>query len=118
MRILYVEDEEVMREVFKMMFKPMFDFKLVEVFSGNQAIKLLESDQSFDLIISDYSMKDGNGGDLLKHLINQNYSIPFALFSNTVDPEIDNSYSNYLGLITKTDYAGLIKAIKPISTLK
>lgn len=80
-KILLVEDEVDLREIVAMVLES--EVENVEIFetaSGNEALKFLSENQ-VDLIISDYTMFDGSGGDLFLKLIEMNNSIPFILLT-------------------------------------
>ncbi len=112
MKILYVEDEQIMREIFGPIIKGMVkecDFR--EAHSGNEAIKLLKENSDFDLIISDYQMPDGTGGELFQFLIKENLRSYFILFTNTIEPEIEEDNEKFLGIISKRHSNELIEAI-------
>ncbi len=54
-----------------------------------QAMKLLQSDTAFDLIISDYEMPHMNGGEFLRALKGDHRTshIPFLLISGRIDDD-------------------------------
>lgn len=114
MRILYVEDEETMRELIAHMIKDDIECDLVVVHSGNEAIKLLENDTNFDVIVSDYEMPDGNGGKLLEYVAQKGLSSYFILFTNTIEPKIEVRNEKFLGVISKLQYKNLFKQLKKI----
>lgn len=110
LRILLVEDDDDLRFI--------FSNKLLEegqaltvVSSGNEAIKLLDSSQAFDLIVSDYSMADGNGLKLLKYVSQKQLNIRFVFFTNTVDPEVPPLSTYFLGVIDKHYFDQLLEII-------
>jgi len=115
MRILYVEDEETMRELITHMIKMHIECDLVVVHSGNQAIKLLGNDQNFDVIVSDYQMPEGDGGKLLEYVVQKGLSSYFILFTNTIEPRIKVKNEKFLGVIPKFQYEKLFKQLKNIS---
>lgn len=115
MRILYVEDEETIRDLIVYMIKKDIECDLVEVHSGNQAIKLLENDPNFDVIVSDYQMPDGNGGELLEYVAKKGLSSYFILFTNTLEPKIEVQNDKFLGVIPKLQTEKLFKQLKNIS---
>ena len=92
MKILYAEDDEDLRELFIMKMEAVADLDITECESGNQAISMLKEDASYDVIISDFNMEDGNAEDLYGYIRESNINKPFILFS----PE-DVSGSQILG---------------------
>ncbi|MBI3544528.1 MAG: response regulator [Deltaproteobacteria bacterium] len=81
MRILVVEDEEDLRELICFTLESQFNADVVQASSGNQAIRLLDESGDFDCIVSDYSMPDGTGEDLYRHVIGSRQRVPFILVS-------------------------------------
>ena len=66
--ILIVDDEVDLCELVAEFFEDA-GFKVQKAYSGNQAITLLQS-TSFDIVLSDIKMPNGNGIDLLKYIKN------------------------------------------------
>lgn len=91
--LLVVDDEEDIRELVAMAVEAEFDDDVIEVSSGNEAIALLESGQRFDLIVSDYNMQEGTGGDLFRYVSEKKLGIPFVLCSSD-HPNDHNEFSN------------------------
>lgn len=82
------------------------------VASGNLAIKALKSGSKFDLIISDYKMADGSGADLQHYMKKDVDTTPFILFSSTIEPSLPEKSENFLGIVEKRDWKGLVDLIK------
>ena len=80
-KVLVIEDEPMLREVIVYALNDNFDFEISEASSGNEAITLIKNSEPFDLVFSDYKMKDGTGGDVFKHLCTTNYTGGFYLIS-------------------------------------
>lgn len=114
MKILYVEDEKVMRDIFVPMIKLQAGRDPVVATSGNEAINILKNDPHFDLIISDYMMSNGTGDDLLSFISKEMLTIPFILFSNTLEPKISQTHEQYLGMIFKTKSDQLLLKIQSL----
>ena len=72
----------------------------------HQAIKLLEKDSSFDLIITDFIMPEMNGAELIDELRRQNYTTPIILMSG---------YDDYQTLTQNAEYLPDIRIQKPIT---
>lgn len=86
MKVLIVDDEVAIQQIISFMLESQLKVTSIYASSGNQAIEILKSDPEIDCVISDYSMVDGNGGDISKYLIESHSDIPFILCS-TYRPE-------------------------------
>jgi len=81
MRILFIEDDDSIREIYAVYIRNyLANVEVVTCSSGNQAIAVLHN-QKFDLIISDYSMPDGSGGDVFQYIEQSEIITPFLLFT-------------------------------------
>lgn len=85
MKILYAEDEEVLRELYALQIEALVNCDIIEVSSGEEAIKALQNDPSIGLVLSDYRMPNGNGDIIYQYLIDNKRNIPFYLIS-TYEP--------------------------------
>ncbi|MBS7813093.1 response regulator [Roseococcus pinisoli] len=63
--ILFVEDEVLIAMIAGEMITDL-GYRVIEVGSGSQALKVLASDTPVDLLITDYSMPRMTGGELVK----------------------------------------------------
>lgn len=100
MRILFVEDDFDVRETMIELIKLDYDCQVIEAATGNQAIDILKNDKNFNLIISDYNMKNGHGGDIYRFVKTEKLPIPFLLFSakNIVDlPDFTTFFEDFPG---------------------
>lgn len=80
LKILIADDEEIIQDLFEMILESEYSCLTVKVGNGNDAIAALKATPDFDLIISDYSMPEANGGKI--YLFNkENTNLPFFLFS-------------------------------------
>ena len=79
-KILIVEDEEMLLDLFEMLISGEIDCEITTATNGEEAIKILEVDKSFQLIISDYKMPKVSGGELF-HFNSTRQNITFFLFS-------------------------------------
>lgn len=79
-KILIVEDEEMLRELFEMLIVDQFDCEITTASNGNEAMEILKVDSDFQLILSDYKMPKANGGDLYR-FNSTRQNLPFFLFS-------------------------------------
>ena len=88
MTILIVEDDQMLRESLVVLFKR-HGFAVHAASSGNQAIRILKADASIDLILSDYYMPDGDGGQLLRYVRSIDpVRPPFILITGQTDPSV------------------------------
>lgn len=103
MNILIIDDEEEIREILTFTLETEISADFIYAESGNEAIKHLNDLESIDLIICDYNMPDGTGGDVYKHLVAKNINIPFVLCSSSKKEEFKefNTGTQFLGEITK-----------------
>jgi two-component system response regulator PilR (NtrC family) len=72
-RILVVDDERSMREMLSILLAR-HDYDVTTATSGNKAIRLLEGDDQFDLVITDLMMDRGSGIDVLETVKSQDPS--------------------------------------------
>jgi response regulator RpfG family c-di-GMP phosphodiesterase len=80
LKILIVDDEEMLRDLYEMIIESEFTCEMTKVANGAEAVDVLNKVSDFDLIISDYTMPKLNGGQL--YLFNKTQkNIPFLLFS-------------------------------------
>ena len=113
--ILLVDDEDFYRELLIEEIPRETSIKLTDIStaaSGAEAISLLESGCMFDLIISDYSMSNGTGVDILKYLNKNENLTRLILFTNSINFEIPPHNENFLGVIDKFDLRSLITVVQ------
>lgn len=79
-KILIVDDEEMLQDLFELIFLSEFDCQTFKAGNGKEAMDLLKKGEQFDLIVSDYKMPLATGGELCLYNM-QNANIPFFLFS-------------------------------------
>jgi CheY-like chemotaxis protein len=88
MTILIVEDDEMLRQSLVALFRRR-GFTVTEAASGNQAIRIFNADSSIRLVIADYYMPDGDGGQLLRHIRSVDPERPpFILLTGQTDPSV------------------------------
>lgn len=80
-----------------------------ECSSGIEGIKALETD-SYDLVISDINMNDGDGNYVLKQMSLMGLKTPLYLFSNDLKLQ-KITYPYYKGRFEKMDFKLLIDNI-------
>ena len=80
---LVVDDEEDLRDLLGFVLENEFKAVVYYASSGNEAIDFLKKNrEKIDLIVCDYRMGDGNGGDVFKFLHEPQKVIPFILCSS------------------------------------
>ncbi|MBC7428977.1 MAG: response regulator [Bacteriovorax sp.] len=79
-KILIVEDEVMLLDLFEMLVSGEFDCEITTATNGHEAMNILNMDSDFQLIISDYKMPKASGGDLY-HFNSTRHNLPFFLFS-------------------------------------
>jgi len=94
MKILYAEDEEMLRELLVFTLDAEFDCEVLEASSGNQAIALLKENPDIKIVLSDYTMPDGTGGDLYNYIKDNCPEIPFVLISGN-SPDTLGEFDNF-----------------------
>jgi CheY-like chemotaxis protein len=111
-RILIVDDDALIRDFF-MTYGPR---ELNAIFSvarsANEAIRLFSEGKSFDVIVTDYSMNDGNGADLLCYLHDNNIKVISALYTSIPKPQLRSTNAGFLGIFDKTEFTLLISKIR------
>ena len=121
MNILVVDDEEDIREILGFALEAEVEADCTFVKSGNEAWEKIESKDSFDLIICDYNMPDGNGGDLYRHLLDNEIAIPFVLCSSisAIEKSDFDNKSYLIGQIEKPFiYEGVLSTLEKFNVVK
>lgn len=113
-RILFAEDDIYLREIYHLRLAKSFDAEVISASSGNRAIEILKSDQKFDVIVSDFSMPNGNGLDLLGFKLRNDITIPLIFFTNTIEPEIPFERNTYIDVILKDSFDKLCQSIQTV----
>ena len=85
MKILFVDDEENIRELFQEYFKS--DYELVLSDNGQDALQIAQT-QTFDLIISDISLPKLNGVQFIKKLRFEGNVTPFIVITGDSDIQL------------------------------
>ena len=94
-KILIVDDEEMLLDLFEMLISGEFDREITTATDGHEAMKILETDSEFKLILSDYKMPKVSGGELF-HFNSARCNTAFFLFSGgdlSDYPELVNFYA-------------------------
>ncbi|HWQ66856.1 MAG TPA: PAS domain S-box protein [Methanospirillum sp.] len=86
-RVLYVDDEDILLEIGKRFLERLGDLCVETESSVDRALPRLAS-ESFDAVVSDYQMPEKNGIDFLKAIRKSENSIPFIMFTGRGREEI------------------------------
>ena len=103
MKVLLVDDDADVREIIAFTIESQLSCEINEVDCGNTAIEEIKLNPNYDLIVCDYNMPDGNGGEVYNYLIDNNIDIPYVFCSSdfSEDHSEFNDKSRMLCEITK-----------------
>ncbi len=118
MRILYVEDDLLLREIFLPQLKKLDNLEILIACSAEEGIKKLKERPDIDLIVSDYEMPFGNGDKILDYLLDKKLKTKFILFTNAFLPEINESAENFISIISKNSFDELKSEISNLKNPK
>jgi response regulator RpfG family c-di-GMP phosphodiesterase len=88
MKVLIVDDEEDIRDIVAFTFEAEVEAEFIYAASGNEAIEAIVKDSEIDLIICDFNMPNGSGGDVYQYLLDKKIMIPYVLCSSTRPKDI------------------------------
>ena len=80
-KLLLVDDEPEILSLLEIIIESEFELEILKADSGNKAIEVLGANSDVSLIISDYNMDDGTGGDLFNKVKEDSSPKPFLLLS-------------------------------------
>ena len=90
--VLFVDDDEKILKSAKLFFKNKFNLLFCQ--SGQEALNLIKNEK-VDLVVSDYSMADGDGLFLKKNLNDSGFSdIPFIVVSGQIEKKSSIGFAN------------------------
>lgn len=84
MKLLYVEDEEVLRELYIMKIEVAVDCEIIIAESVKEAIEILTKDHNYDAILADYKLPFENANILYQYVKDENLNIPFLINSASI----------------------------------
>ena len=102
-KILIVDDEDAIRFLLAHFISPRFPFEILQASSGNSAIKLLEQEKDIEVVLCDYRMSDGNGGNVYDFIKSNELLIPFVMMS-TDQPEKYSCFKSFYKEHPKNNY--------------
>ena len=109
--ILVVDDEVLLQELLSERLVAELGATVMNASSGNEAIELIQMGNKFDLIVSDSSMPDGTGTDLLRYVTRQEVPALFIFFTGSMTLEIPPPNDLFLGIVEKSDKNMLFEKI-------
>ncbi|MGZ3789248.1 MAG: response regulator [Bacteriovorax sp.] len=118
LKVLVVEDEETMREIVIEKLLQLGIKSYTEAKSVSEAKLILESNDHFDLVISDYAMPGGHGGDLLRFVYEKKLPLKFVLFTSSMHLDLPATDHNFLGVVQKPDLKRLSTLIEQSALVK
>ena len=113
-RILIAEDNPDFIVLMREHMSQMAGYSLTEAISGNAAIKILEKEKNFDLVITDIEMKDGSGLELLQYINDGGLKIPVIIFTNDHQALSFKKSKQLIAAIIKPDFKTLKKLIRRV----
>ena len=93
-KIVYAEDNVVIRDLLGSTIEGELECELVEFDSGNELISYMKENDDVKLVLTDYNMPDGNGGDVYSYLKESGNKVPCLLISSDF-PEDHAEFSDF-----------------------
>lgn len=109
-KILLVDDQKEIRETLIEQLKERIDFYVVEASCGKEAVDILCSNESFDVIVSDFCMSPIDGLSFFSYLKSQDINIPFILFSGS-EITLPSLAPPFVGFVMKPNFSKVIQLI-------
>lgn len=113
-KILVIDDTDECRKLLCMLLPTVLNnIEITEAIDGEDAVSILEKTNDFSMIISDYTMPNGNGAFVFKYLQEHDINIPFILFTVQTDCDMRQFEGNsFVGVSAKHDLAHLQTLVK------
>ena len=114
MKILLVDDEEIILEILKDDIVDSFpESTVICAIDGVAALELFNSEGDFTLVITDIKMPRMNGLELIEEINKKDSPPPVIVVSGHIDRDIDLNYGNKVDILTKPyDFEVLEELIK------
>jgi CheY-like chemotaxis protein len=94
MKILVVDDEDLICWSLKRSFERRGDYSVNCVYTGNDAIqKVME--HSYDVVITDLKLPDINGTELIRRIKEMGINTPIIVISSYLSENVINEVANY-----------------------
>lgn len=98
-KILMIDDSDSALEIMELYIESEFDNPIITATNGNEAIDILkEGHEDISIIICDYNMPEGDGGDVFQYVTKNTPSIPFILVCGE-DPQTLKNLPKLDGLL-------------------
>ncbi|MDC0254040.1 response regulator [Bacteriovoracales bacterium] len=123
-KILMIDDSDAALEIMELYVESEFENPIITAANGNEAIEILKKTSNISVIICDYNMPKGDGGDVFQYVTQNCPSIPFILVcgedAQTIKtlPKLEGLLNNkkVLPVIPKPFRKdGLVQAVKYIT---
>jgi response regulator RpfG family c-di-GMP phosphodiesterase len=101
MKVLYIEDDPNIAEIYLLMIKDRFpEIEINHIDNGQEAlVEIKRTPEKFDLIISDYKLANISGADIFEFVSGQMLGIPFIILSGldcSSDPKFKNFFDSHV----------------------
>ncbi|MCB0422917.1 MAG: response regulator, partial [Bdellovibrionales bacterium] len=93
LEILLVDDEPDLLDIVKVFISTLYQAQFTFAHSGKEAITHLKKGHQYDVVVCDYEMNDGNGGEVYSFMKSEGIKIPFILLS-AYDPSRYSEFSD------------------------
>ncbi|MBX9767584.1 MAG: response regulator [Bdellovibrionales bacterium] len=114
LNILLVDDEPFIREILRERLAHHFGpgiMTFTEASSGRAAQELINIGKTFDLIISDFRMSNGDGLELMDYVLGSKSISLFILFTSEAEICVNHADHRFLGVIEKLNFSGLCELL-------
>lgn len=115
MNILIIDDDNDIRDILEFTLSREVEANFIHAINGEEAIGAIKKYGDIKLIVCDYNMSNGNGGEVYKFLLDSKSEIPYVFCSSGFSSDYDEfkDGKNLLGDITKPFiFDGVQKIIK------
>ncbi len=88
MKVLYADDDIQVRDYVSMLLEAGLDCEILEASSGNEALSILSFESDIDFVITEVTMKGGNGNVIVDYLDAEKLKIPIVWLSDPVNKDV------------------------------
>src|SRR4051812_19792415 len=110
MNILVIDDSETTLEIIGDWFLEIYSINVILASSVTEGFKRIK-EHELDLIICDFEMPDGNGGEVLSFLKMNSSKIPFIFFTGRYDLEFESGMP-LIEVISNKSYEALFEILR------
>jgi len=111
MRILLIEEDEFLREIFKQKLQEEFNGTVDISKSCKRALKLLQTEKPYDVIVSGCNLKRSFSLDILGIKIRNSEATSFIFFTNLIKPTVSFQFDN-CGIVEHSSFQLLFAEIR------